>query len=380
VAAVDAAGGLHSDVSMTGARAGERLAAALAIVDARLARQPRPADAMPFNDNSIYDVYAPSVRAVEARTEAALRAYVTALAQWNATRDAAAAIEWHLDDAQVPLGAGAQPRPLAQHTHAAVAALDYSATGSLADMGRAQKKGDDVRLPLDVAKVRAALAAAVLRDLVDAAGVKAAGDALAYVAARRGAWADAQAAWTLVFDDEGPRIIRRLADITVFEQADYLLTYADTVGRIFADAPDAWARMLAAAGGTAALQAAYVSDAERRFQQLDDVCTAYAHGAPLLSPADAVPAAPTKRNCSVLFATREGEYANELYAVSRPLLPPRMTFHFAAELRPAAPSLATYGARGWHPLDRVHEFFAGRALASGRGALDARYAAVRALP
>ena len=339
---------------------------------------------VPMSAPVLYEVYRPSVLTMEAKVYEAIVLYLVELARIKV-------LEQRMKTAK-------DGPAVRRSTDATLLPAEYSnlrELGQKADRGRITTKKaaaeEPFRIPLDIKRTTDALRAAMVADAYEVMemsvpkGVVTISDV---VIARTDAYYGAQREINRLLYVEFPRVVHALLDQSQREALDVVPPYESSLRDLLADMSSSYLALVQSSDTLDDLQRGYVVLMEERLEQVGSIFESYRHDAPLFSPIDNIPGAPTQRDYSVLYQTPPGLRLIQMYEASRRVLPPKVTkeLKFLGEiprnlvdtdLAPLAPAASP------HPMDRVQRYFdsqsiTGDLLGDSYRQLKARTAAVAA--
>lgn len=309
----------------------------------------------------ILELYAPTLRALETRTAAALRAVVAVETRTLVTGrllvDVAALQFDGVAVVKSRLGHALAPPP-----------ADVEAWGVAA----ARDKAQAFTIPLDAAAMRTQLDAALLGELARRAGVRGDGTVATWLRAQAADYDEHEREFQAAINDF-TRVAALLTTQSMLE-AELQVGYDATMSTIAGELQARWRAALAAAVSMADLQTRISPALVGALGHADDTAAAYVAAAPVFAPSDRVPAAPPVRDSSELFRTPNGSIVAALVPPARRILPASAitALGFIKTLPPAPAQLPVPQGARWHVLDGLQAWMERYGAADTRAAYIAR--------
>jgi len=315
---------------------------------------------LPLQMPVLYEIYRPAVVAMEAR--------VGELVMGELMERARVAV---LNDIMQPTRF-AKLKAVRAVTDSILVPFDHDLKeyGRAASHGRIKKRGSDTeepyRIELDAKKASLALQTASVTAVYQAMSMNASKGVLLVsdvVSERVEASEDKQRRLTELLEIEFPRVLRILMETSQEEAQNIVPAYESDLRALLEDINDKYLAMVMTAATLNELLASYVVLLTTRLDQVSSLFESYVAAAPIIYASQNVPAAPLKRDYSVLMQTPSAGRLIQLVEASRRVLPPASTkdLKFLNEiprnlvdqdLQPIQPD-----SRQPHAMDRVQRFF-----------------------
>lgn len=321
------------------------------------ANVPTVTRSMPLSRPVLYEIYRPSVAAMETRVAEAVILYLIEIIRVRVLR-------WALDRDrlfELPAVVNATDNALLPYPQ------DLEEWGRKATHGRikTKKAEEPYRIELDAKRVSADLRTAMVTALYDVmrmSAPKGHQTVQAVVQARARAHAETQRQLTDLLNYEFPRVLIILLEISQFEATNIIPSYEQSLRTFLEDIGPKYLDLVKQALNTNELQRTYGVLFGTRLEQISSLFESYRNDAPLVDPLSKIPAAPTKRDLSLLFQTASGTYLAQMYEASRRVLPPASTkgLKFLDEIprNLVDTDLSPVGlVSSPHPMDRVQRYF-----------------------
>lgn len=309
----------------------------------------------------ILELYAPTLRALETRTVAALRALVATETRMHVLArlltevaalqfDGVPAVKTRLSHALAP-----PPR-------------DFEAWGVAAARAKEQAYG----IPLDVVALREQMDAALLEELARRAGVRADGTVATWLRAQAADYDEHEREFQTAVN-EFTRVGELLVTQSMLE-AELQVSYDATMALIVGELQTRWRAALAAAVSMQDLQTRIAPALSTALSHADDTAAAYMAAVPVFAPSDRVPAAPPTRDSSELFRTPSGSVVAALVPPARRILTASTitALGFVKTLPPAPAQLPVPQGARWHALDGLQAWMERYGAADTRAAYTGR--------
>lgn len=318
---------------------------------------------IPMSAPVLYEAYRPSVQLMENKVYEAIVLYLVELARIKVLEQSMRTAK---DGPAVKRVTAAALVPPEYH--------NLRELGQKADRGRITTKKaaaeEPFRIPLDIKRTTDALRTAMVTDAYEVMemsvpkGIVTISDA---VLARTDAYYGADREIKRLLGVEFPRVVHALLEQSQREAVNVVPPYESSLRELLADMSGAYLALVQSSDTLDDLQRGYVALMEGRLEQVGSIFESYRHDAPLFSPTDNIPGAPTRRDYSVLYQTPPGLQLIQMYEASRRVLPPKVIKELKfldeiprnlvdTDLAPLAPATAP------HPMDRVQRYFESQSI------------------